>query len=149
MNANAEIILIKSDGSIILQQRDDKPNITNPGYVSSFGGAIEEGESPHQAAYRELYEETSLRPPFESLKFFKQYTKSIDIHGEDREIYYFLLKDVSEEDFRVYEGQGYVVLKSENQMNTYKITIMLQQALHDYYASLLQIRDWLGIIEYS
>jgi len=54
MNANAEIILIRTDEALILQHRDDKPGITNPGFITSFGGGVEPGETPAQAALREI-----------------------------------------------------------------------------------------------
>ena len=41
------------------------------GYWSVFGGAVEEGESPFQAAAREVYEETQITIPLVELKFIK------------------------------------------------------------------------------
>lgn len=51
MDANAEVILVRNDGAIILQVRDDKPGIANPGLIATFGGHIEKDEEPLGAAF--------------------------------------------------------------------------------------------------
>ena len=54
------IIVQHTDGSLLLMQRDlNKPSY--PGYYEcSAGGAAQKGETPEQAAVRELYEETGI-----------------------------------------------------------------------------------------
>ena len=133
MNANAEILLLRSDGALILQQRDDKPGITNPGFVSSFGGHIEEGEAPLDAAWREIREETNVRPEKQDLEFFGKYEKTKKEHGEDWTVFYFILRNVSDEGLEVYEGQGHVVLKSRNAVSGFKLTKLLKEVLHDFW----------------
>ena len=44
------VLLVAEDGELILQIRDDKPDITNPGRVSLFGGTAKGGETPRTAA---------------------------------------------------------------------------------------------------
>ena len=53
-------ILWTDDGRVLLQQRDDRPDLRYPGYWTLFGGQVEEGESPDQAIVRELIEELGL-----------------------------------------------------------------------------------------
>ncbi len=54
-------ILICHDGRhVLLQQRDDKPNLRYAGYWTLFGGAVEPGESPDEAVRRELQEELAM-----------------------------------------------------------------------------------------
>ena len=53
-------ILWTDDGRVLLQQRDDRPDLRYPGYWTLFGGQVEEGESPDQAIERELIEELGL-----------------------------------------------------------------------------------------
>lgn len=45
---------------ILLQRRDNKPEILNPNTLVIPGGGLEKGENPHMAAVRELREETGL-----------------------------------------------------------------------------------------
>ena len=133
MNANAEIILVRTDGALILQQRDNKTGITNPGFISTFGGHVEEGDEPLDAAWREIQEETSLRPLKSRLKFFGKYKKTMKEHGEDWSVYYFLLDGVNDKNLKVYEGQGYIVLKNQDEIADHKLTTLLKKVLNDYY----------------
>ncbi|MGX6603732.1 NUDIX hydrolase [Micromonosporaceae bacterium Da 78-11] len=53
--------LVDADGALLLQLRDDHA----PYYSNVWGlpgGAVEPGETPAEAAVRELWEETALRP---------------------------------------------------------------------------------------
>lgn len=54
----AGIIVIRTDGAVLLQQRDDNPSVQFPGYWCYPGGLIEGTEKPEDAARRELLEET-------------------------------------------------------------------------------------------
>ena len=53
--------IIKRDNKYILQLRDDKKNIKNPGKWGTFGGGIEKKESSLDAIKRELKEELRLK----------------------------------------------------------------------------------------
>jgi 8-oxo-dGTP pyrophosphatase MutT (NUDIX family) len=54
----AGIILLRGDGAALLQLRDDKPTIQDPGIWVVPGGHVEAGESPADGARREFLEET-------------------------------------------------------------------------------------------
>lgn len=60
------IILVNDRDEVLLQQRDDKPDLRYPGHWTFFGGAVEDNESPDEAIRRELVEELklSLEPRF-------------------------------------------------------------------------------------
>ena len=136
IGANAEILLVQNDGSLVLQVRDDTPGIANPGLISSFGGHIEEGEEPIDAAWREINEETNLNLSKEQLQFFKKYVKTKEEHGQDWDVYYFVAKDISTDGLEVYEGQGFTVLRDLQEVQQAKTTILLQQVLADYFNAL-------------
>ncbi len=53
----AAVILPYQDRKVLMQLRDDKPEIVYPGKWGFFSGTIESGENPIQSAKRELYEE--------------------------------------------------------------------------------------------
>jgi 8-oxo-dGTP diphosphatase len=55
-------IITDTDGRFLLQHRDDKPGIVNPGKWGSFGGELEPHETPEDGMLRELEEELSWRP---------------------------------------------------------------------------------------
>jgi 8-oxo-dGTP pyrophosphatase MutT (NUDIX family) len=71
-------IPVNPQGKILLQQRDDRPDLLYPGCWTTFGGAIEEDETPDEAMRRELLEEIELELP---LKLWKVYDEVVDIHG--------------------------------------------------------------------
>jgi len=54
------VILYNDAGEVLLQQRDDKPDLRYAGYWTFFGGAVEEGEHHDAAILRELEEELEL-----------------------------------------------------------------------------------------
>src|SRR5438477_11641273 len=53
-------IPINAERKILLQQRDDRPDLSFPGYWTTFGGKVEDGETPDEAIRRELLEEIEL-----------------------------------------------------------------------------------------
>ena len=56
-------IPINPAGKILLQQRDDRPDLRYPGCWVTFGGHVEDGETPDEALRRELLEEIELELP--------------------------------------------------------------------------------------
>jgi 8-oxo-dGTP pyrophosphatase MutT (NUDIX family) len=56
----AVVLLVDRQGRILMQQRDSKAR-TSANQWSFPGGSIEPGETPVEAARRELWEETGLR----------------------------------------------------------------------------------------
>lgn len=57
------VLLLREDGAALLQLRDDKPDIMDPGIWVVPGGHSDPGETPEQAAIREFEEETCYRCP--------------------------------------------------------------------------------------
>jgi 8-oxo-dGTP pyrophosphatase MutT (NUDIX family) len=56
------VVLPYSGNKVLMQLRDFKENIAFPGHWGFFGGAIEAGETPMEAAHRELMEEICYSP---------------------------------------------------------------------------------------
>ena len=105
----AAVILLTKDGQFILQLRDDKSGVSDPGKLSLFAGRIESGESEEQAAERELFEETTIRS--NSLVFWGAYKKDAIRHGREGTCFVYVLKGVGPDDVQVQEGQGYRLIK--------------------------------------
>lgn len=62
--AKTVVVILPYQGSrVLMQLRDDKAGIAFPGKWGFFGGAIEAGESPEEAARRELAEEIGYTAP--------------------------------------------------------------------------------------
>ena len=55
------VVLLRADGAALLQLRDDKPGIQDPGIWVFPGGHVEPGESLESGALREFLEETCYR----------------------------------------------------------------------------------------
>lgn len=60
-------LLVDAEGRFLLQLRDDKPGIVNPGMWGSFGGRVEphetdERETPDEGFLREMQEELGWQP---------------------------------------------------------------------------------------
>lgn len=75
--------LVDRTGALLLQLRDDKA----PYYPDVWGlpgGAVEEGETPAEAAVREIWEETSLRVT-EPVRLFRRQ----ELPAESRVKHYF------------------------------------------------------------
>jgi ADP-ribose pyrophosphatase YjhB (NUDIX family) len=53
-------VILHREGRVLLQHRDDRPDIRWPGAWAIFGGHVEEGEPPDEAARREIHEELGL-----------------------------------------------------------------------------------------
>ncbi|MFM7425694.1 MAG: NUDIX hydrolase [Elainella sp.] len=56
---------------VLLQLRDDKPQIAHPGRWAFFGGHQEPGETPLETVKRELEEEIGYQPP--EIAYFNSY----------------------------------------------------------------------------
>lgn len=130
---NAEVLLVRSDGALVLQQRDQKPGISNPGLVTTFGGHIEFGETPLQAAVREINEETNLNLTADQLTFFGKYHKTLVKHGEDWVVYYFIAQGIDDTGLIVREGSGYVVAHGLEGVQTLKTSTLFGQFIRDYF----------------
>lgn len=56
----ATVLLVDPRGWVLMQERDEHAPVA-PGLWGMVGGHVEPGETPREAAYRELAEETGLR----------------------------------------------------------------------------------------
>ena len=108
----AAVTLVDTHGNLLLQKRDDKPGINNPGMLTAFGGAIEGEETNREGALRELSEETNIDPSWaaENLEYLVTVYQPTTIQGIPRYITYYTLRGVDASTLEVYEGQGFEVV---------------------------------------
>ena len=85
-HVSAGIILVDEQGRILLEHRSDDPSIMFPGFWGITGGAAQGGESPEEAARREVLEETGLE--VEEMRPFRVYQEE-DASGLRYELHIF------------------------------------------------------------
>ena len=116
--------IIYSKGKILLQLRDEKPNIFYPGCWGLFGGNVDKNEEPVDALKRELEEEIRFQPKTLKLLFSWNHYKYNSI------LHFFLVPlSIDYEDLCLNEGQS-MNLFSLEQINKLKITPSLEKNLH-------------------
>ena len=96
-------IIYRSDNKLLLQKRDDNPEIPYPLHWNLFGGEVEIGEDFLDALKRELNEEIEYSPKSIESEAFQSEWKSIDLH------YFPIFIDKEDEniEFKLHEGLEY------------------------------------------
>jgi len=76
----AGVVLISGDLVLLCKRAEffEGQRLPYGGFWSPFAGAIEQGETPAQAAKRELYEESEIDLPIELFKFNKTILRTIN-----------------------------------------------------------------------
>ena len=110
--AGVVAILPYANGKVLLQLRDQKPDIVFPGHWGFFSGSIDDGETPEQAAYRELWEELEYRPQ----QLIKLAARKIPELNKISHIYYCPL-NISVETLILHEGMDFGLFSWEEIMN--------------------------------
>ena len=59
----AAAAILRNNGKVLLQLRDEDPRIDHPGFWSFLGGGIKAGETPVEALRRELLDEIGVDVP--------------------------------------------------------------------------------------
>jgi 8-oxo-dGTP diphosphatase len=119
-HAAAAVFLLTPDRRLILQLRDNKPEIHYPGMITAFGGGAEPGETPETCALRELAEETGLRARAEDLTRLGAVSK-VDFRGHPTASVFFLLRGVDAAGLVITEGAA-VVLSFEDAAKDPRLT---------------------------
>ncbi|MBP7760220.1 NUDIX domain-containing protein [Candidatus Saccharibacteria bacterium] len=117
IRCSGEVLVVDSEGNFVMQHRDDKPGITNPGRVTSFGGSAEIDENTRDAAYRELCEETNLSLSKDDLRYLVTLFQDKVADGTSRWATYFVVKVQDTSNLEVYEGQGYKIILPHDRDN--------------------------------
>lgn len=97
MNAGAFIFVLCPKTQRILLGKRNKETDWHPSKWFSFGGTMEEGETPRQTAVREFFEETKITP--EHYKLSESYVymaQDVDGEGNLHDIYLFIATMSSE-----------------------------------------------------
>jgi 8-oxo-dGTP pyrophosphatase MutT (NUDIX family) len=137
---SAGVILVDRQGRVLMQLRDDNPRIMFPGHWGLTGGAARPGETPEQAARREVAEETGLTlerfEPFRAYYFNEQGAgkKSATLRT-DYELYlYHAPCDTPVEEMVCGEGRGLSFIAPE-ELHALDIAYNHRDVLRDFFAS--------------
>jgi 8-oxo-dGTP diphosphatase len=107
-HAAAGVFLLTNDRRLVLQLRDDIPDIHYPGMIATFGGGAEPGETPVQCALRELEEETGIKARAEDLQLLGAVSR-VDFRGHPTASVFFLLRGVDPDRLVITEGRAIVI----------------------------------------
>ncbi|MFT4244230.1 MAG: NUDIX hydrolase [Candidatus Woesearchaeota archaeon] len=102
MSRQVSIILIDEFNKILLQHRDNIPEIWNPGAWSLFGGGVEEGETFEEALIRETKEE--LNYDLKNFEFIEEYTHESPVIVK---LYISRIKNIEKESLKLLEGDDW------------------------------------------
>ena len=107
-------ILIDRDGRILLQRRDNDPNILYPGKIGLFGGHREVDETFLGCVVREVYEETGYLAPPERFQHLGSYVgPDSEVPGASVAGEYYVLRDVPADALVVTEGSLLIVERND------------------------------------
>lgn len=136
------VILVDRRGWVLLQERDEHPEF-DPEKWSLCGGHLEEGESFHAGALRELEEETGVRLASGTLRLWRELQVFHEAYGTlDTTQVYVAGVDLTDADIVVGEGRQIVFVEPAT-ARTLDLTTSATTAVPDFLDS-AEYHDILG-----
>jgi 8-oxo-dGTP pyrophosphatase MutT (NUDIX family) len=126
------VLLVTNEGKIILQQRDNNPDIVNPGLVSMFGGSARKSESMEECLRRELMEELELDTNLFEIEKLGVFYKTKKVDGMDYEANIFVIYNVKPEKLIIHEGKGFVCDYPEELLKLDKLARIARLVVQKY-----------------
>lgn len=128
-------ILISTHNEFILQERDDKPGIVNPGKWCLFGGTVKPSETNWSGLRRELFEELELTYTGAQVEIFNTYKKTIEKDGQEKTCVIYIIRNIDLRKLVLHEGKELIIDRLDSILeNKENITRVSLQALEDYKA---------------
>ncbi|MDX2160706.1 MAG: tryptophan synthase subunit alpha [bacterium] len=125
------VILTDALGRVLLQQRDERPELPYPGWWTLFGGTVEPGETPEDAMRRELREELDLDLPVTHWRTFDCPVRSEPGQVRTRNHQFSARIDQPLESLTLREGQAMRFFEPE-QAATLELAFAQHVILRDY-----------------
>ena len=133
--AIAAAVVIDTSGDLLLQQRDDRPDIIYPGGIGLFGGHREGDETALECVVRELAEELTYDiAPARFVALTSREGEDSERKGGTFRGDFFVVRDVPRDKIVVTEGTLLVVTPSELDRINDKLTPTARFALAAYLA---------------
>jgi MoaA/NifB/PqqE/SkfB family radical SAM enzyme/8-oxo-dGTP pyrophosphatase MutT (NUDIX family) len=126
------IIIVNSDGKILLHHRDKNTNIKYPGTWVLFGGGNEPGETPEQTIRRELKEELDYNIP--EISFYKKFYYE-DVDEVHLQYVYFAKLDLDLNKVKLYEGDGLGYF-SQEEINSLQLGFNIKEIIEYYFKNI-------------
>lgn len=146
-NIGAHALLITDEGKIVLQQREDKPYIVNPGKITMFGGTLRARENLKAGLGRELLDELEIDIGQFPVKKLGVYYKTKELDGIDYVIHVYLVFDVKLSSLKLHEGAGFLVGKASNLLGNRNLTRITRLALENFLKLKPTTRRIMGFIK--
>ena len=132
-------LLLTTVGEVIVQHRDDIPQILWPDSLSTFGGGVEGDESLDEALAREMKEELDIDINDYEYEFYQTFEQRIGNHEEasgDIDCHIYLIYDVDTDKLNILEGQGYKLLTKGTDLSTIKASPIMREIFATYLVSI-------------
>lgn len=110
------ILLLRNDGALLLQLRDNKKNIKHPNMWGSPGGHLNKNETYAQCATRELFEETGYNS--NNLNYLMTFYETSG--NKKSKVKLFWDKFDNKQKIKCYEGQKLKFIKKKD-AHKYKV----------------------------
>ncbi|MFA5871402.1 MAG: NUDIX hydrolase [Parcubacteria group bacterium] len=131
MDKYTSIILFTTDGKLIFQQKDKGFKINNSGKITTFGGKIETGEKPLEAALREIEEELMIKLKEEDLDFFGNY-KDKNYRDEETFVFAYMARNINPEKLKLKEGKSIFYFSKNENLENYNFSNLARRLVKDY-----------------
>ncbi len=130
MKQLAGALLYNAKGEVLLQHRDDKPDIAHPGLWSLFGGAVDVGETSEEALVREIWEEIEYKVTEKRLWLIARQP------GAQFSIFLVFL-GVPIENLVLHEGQDFGLFQPQEALETLPVSPVTKYVLRTFIAERL------------
>jgi 8-oxo-dGTP pyrophosphatase MutT (NUDIX family) len=132
------VVLISDQNEYILQKRDDKAGIVNPGLITPFGGSAKKDESLIGAAIREIEEELSLALVAESLKVLTYFLKTENDQSHTFMYFYYCMEKINVNTLILHEGKEISLFSIEDPIPPeQKLSIVCKDVIDEYKRNIL------------
>jgi 8-oxo-dGTP diphosphatase len=133
--AIAAAVVVDTSGDLLLQLRDDKPDIIYPGGIGLFGGHREDDESALECVVRELAEELTYDiAPERFVPLASREGEDTERNGGTFRGDFFLVRDIPRDRIVVTEGTLLVIAQDDTARIKNKLTPTARFALDAYFA---------------